>query len=223
MNAQLSPLAEQSKVEAARYALIRRLGFVFRHQLVGALQPLNMICHLMQRRLSVTPLDVASMRDSVNQVTRLVRTSIDASLDVVSWLTPDLHATIGIGEAIGECLSYLRSSLSFRGFVIRHEESKLTNPVSPIALREVLSAALLATADHAKGMNEIVVHVVAESNGVEIAIEIRPGLTASSAEHDAYRLIEWDDVQVLAASHGLDFSRLGDGLVKIRIAASEGQ
>lgn len=209
---------DESKVESTRYALIRRLGYVFRHHLVVNLQPLSMVCQVMHHRLNATQLDIPAMRDSVDQVNRLVRTSIDSSLDVVAWLTANPHAAVVISDAVGECIANVRSSFSFRGFVIRYEEATLDTLVSQVALREVLTAALIAIADHADGLDEIFISVQPTvSNEMDIALQLRNGANVSSAEEGAYRVLNWDDVQTLADFHGLHFTKVSDAHVHLRI------
>lgn len=217
MGIEVSQTVDASHVESARYALIRRLGFVFRHHLVVNLQPLNMVCQVMRHRLGATPLDICTVRDSVDQVERLVRHSIASSSDVVSWLTPDPQVQVALGTVVAECLSNVRSSFSFRGFAILYEEAPWDVPVSQVAVREVLTAALIAAADHAKGWSELVIGVAAGPDAAEISIATRQGSQASHGEQDAYRLLDWDDVQVLARSHGLQFLQASPELVKIRV------
>lgn len=218
MSVSTSPCEQASKLESARYAVIRRLGYVFRHHLVLNLQPLNMVCQVMHHRLSAVPVDIAAMRESVDQVERLVGASMDSCSEVVSWLTADARATVALRVAIGECLSSVRSSFSFRGFVIRYEESYSDLPISQVAVREVLMAALITATDHAKGLSEIVVAVLPVSDGAEVAIQMRRGANESQGEQNAYRLLDWDDVQALANYHGLGFLHTSSGLVKIRIS-----
>ncbi len=219
MNAHMSSFADVSKVESTRYALIRRLGYVFRHDLVVNLQPLNLVCQVLHQRLNATSLDVSSLRDSVDRISRLVRLSIDSCSDVVSWFNPDSSSTIAVDVAVGECLGNVRSSFSFRGFTIRYEESGQGTIVSRVAVREVLSAALIAATDHAQGLNDIAVTVQSAENAVKIAIQMqmRRDAKESHPEHDAYRLIDWGDVQILADFHGTQVSRSGENLVEIRM------
>ena len=218
MNVQTSPFVDVIRVEPTRYALIRRLGYVFRHHLVVNLQPLSMICQVMHHRLNAEPVDVSAMHNSVDQVSRLVRSSIDSCQDVVSWLTADVQSMVAASVAVGECIANLRSSFSFRGFSIRYEEPSLDTVVSQIAVREVLTAALIAATDQANGLDEIVVTLLPTPGALEIAIQLRKGAKESSAEQDAYRLLDWNDVQMLAVAHGQQFSNVSDGFVKIRIS-----
>lgn len=220
MHVQMSTSVDAATVESARYALIRRLSYVFRHHLVVNLQPLGMICQVLRHRLGATSVAVSSIRESIEQVERLVGSSIQASDDVMLWLTADARLKVALGVAVGECVSNLRSSLSFRGFVIRYEESPLTFPVGQTAVREVLTAALIASTDHANGLSELVVNVAVVSDTVEISIQTRRGDQESCGEQDAYRLIEWDDVAVLAASHRYQFLKVSNEFSKIQLSAA---
>ena len=212
-----APSVDGARVESSRYALIRRLGYLFRHHLVVNLQPLGMVCQVMQHRLSAPTLDVPAMQDRVEQVNRLVRTSIDSCLDVVSWLTAEAQASVEIGKAVEECIANVRSSFSFRNFLIHCEQINLETEVSQVAVREVLTAALIAVADHANGLDEIVVSVSTASNVVEIGIELRSGANTSFPEQGAYRLLGWEDVEILATYHGLKFDRISADNVQIRV------
>ena len=212
--------ADLSKVEATRYALIRRLGYVFRHHLVGSMQPINVMCQVINLKLKVSPLDALSVSESVNQASGSVRSSINSCLEVASWFAPDMHATIDVSVGVAECVSYLRSSFSFHGFALENEESNLEIPVRKIALREVLTAVLIAGADHAQGRSDIVVSVQAISDTVEITMQIRAGKSGSKTDPEAYRVLVWDEVEGLAASHEVGFRRLAEDLVKIRMSPS---
>ncbi len=221
MNAHVSPLVDASQVESTRYALIRRLGFVFRHHLVVNLQPLNMVCQVLHHRLGATTLDAPALRDGVDQISRLVRTSIDSCAEVVSWIAADPRSTMAFGVGVNECLANVRSSFSFRGFTMHYDESSLATAVRQVAVREVLTAALLATTDHANGLDELLVTMAPVVGGVDIAIQMRRGANVSCAEQDAYRLIEWDDVRALAAFHDVRFSRHGDDTVALHFSQSQ--
>ncbi len=119
---------------------------------------------------------------------------------------------------MGECLANIRSSFSFRGFVIRYEDAHLASPIDSVALREVLTAALITIADHAQGLSDIEVTVLDQAGVAEITLEARAGSGASVGEQNAYRLLTWDDVQSLATFHGLQFLHIQNSVVRMRIA-----
>ena len=106
-------------VEAARYALLRRLTFAMRHHLVVNLQPIGMITEVMERRLKAAQPDLVQVQQSMERINGFSKAAVQSCLDVVSWLAPDSRAGIALGAGIAECLALLRSNLSFRGFTVR--------------------------------------------------------------------------------------------------------
>lgn len=218
MNPPHVPAVDMAAVESARYALVRRLGHVFRHHLVVNLQPLGMACQVMRFRLNAAPVDVAAIGETVEQVQRLVRASIESSGDVVAWLNGAGPTDATLGSTVNECLANVRSSLSFRGFVIRYDDAPANGPVSHVALREVLTAALIAITDHAQGKTDIAVKVTSEADAAIVALTVRAGPGESSAEQNAYRLMSLGDVESLASFHGLRLLHDSSGSVRIRIA-----
>lgn len=217
MNELAAPSVNLALVESARYALMRRLGYVFRHHLVVNLQPLSMTCQVMRHRLNGLPIEVSSLHESVDQVERLVRSSIESCSDVISWITAKGESKVSLSDALGECLANIRSSFSFRGFVIHYEDPHLDAPVDLVTLREVLTAALIATADHAQGLNELAVSVSDDAGVFEITLGARVGSGESVGEQNPYRLLTWDDVQSLATFHGVQLLRLHNGFMRIRM------
>jgi len=214
---QKATFVDLAKVESTKYTLLRRLGFVFRHHLVGSMQPLNIMCQVMHLKLKSAPIDVAAMGESIDKTSGLVSRAINSSLDVIAWLSVDESSTVEIGSGVQDCIYHLESSLSFRGFEILHEKSNLNFKVNAAALREVLSAAVLAAADHAEGRSEIEIRILAITDTVEVTLQMHRGTNDSTAEMDAYRLIQWDEVERLAQSHGVGLQHALNEVVKIQL------
>ena len=136
-------------VEAARYALLRRLAFAMRHHMVVHLQPIGMITEVMERRLQSPSPDLGQMRESMTKINGYSRAAVQSCLDVVSWLAPEDGATVALDAGVDECLALLRSGFAFRGFTLKDEVGGVSLPVGRAGLRNVLPACLLALTDHA--------------------------------------------------------------------------
>src|SRR6185369_11165765 len=76
-------------VEAARYALLRRLAPSMRHHLVVNLQPIGMVYEIMDRRLRATEPNLAEVHDSAQKINTYARAALASCLDVVTWLASD--------------------------------------------------------------------------------------------------------------------------------------
>ena len=142
---------QASAVEAARYALTRRLVPILRHHLVVHLQPIGLICQVLERKLATGETAIAPVREGLPKIEDLTRRAIASSLDVVAWLAPNTEASTPLGAGVLDCLTMLRSNFTFRGFDVHNEVGDAQLPVPQAALREVLTAALIAATDDMSG------------------------------------------------------------------------
>ncbi len=205
------------QAEAARYALIRRLVPVLRHHMVVHLQPMGMICEVTDRKLAAGGAEaMTAARNAVTKINQLARSAITSCLDVVAWLAPDAEAQVTLSAAVAECLDLVRSNFTFRGFTMLNQVGDHQATMLPQATtREVLTAALLACADDAGDLDELVVSLQppeSGDSGTWLSLQLRRGSGASHTEEGIYRRILWSDVQALADEHGLAMERLPAGV-----------
>lgn len=203
-------------VEAARYALLRRLAFAMRHHMVVHLQPIGMITEVMERRLQQASPDLSQVHEGMTKVNGFSRAAVQSCLDVVSWLAPEGDAVVALDAGIEECLSLLRSSFSFRGFTLKEEVGVVSTPVSRAGLRNVLPACLLALTDRAASPAEVLLSRESAAPDVVLVLQLRRTDGAGGAIGDApYRLLEWNEVEALARADGVSLERHAD---RVRLA-----
>jgi hypothetical protein len=197
--------------EAARYALLRRLAPSMRHHLVVNLQPIGMIYEVMERRLRAAQPDLAHVHDSAIKINGFARAALNSCLDVVGWLSPDETVGISLREGVRECTGLLATSLGFRGYALRNEVHEQPRLVRRSALRSLLTAALLYTADNRPPPADLVVRVFEEEAGMrlEVAVRMTDG-DKGFAQEANYRPLEWRDLQALATAEGADLEREED-------------
>ncbi len=195
--------AQSFAVEAARYALMRRLTPVLRHHLVVDLQPIGLICQVLERKLVAGESGLAPIREGLARIDVLARRAVAASLDVVAWLAPDAEASTPLGSGVVDCLNMLRSNFTFRGIGVLNEVGDAPLQVPQAALREVLTATLFAVTDGAGGPVELTVH--AHLSGIQAMLSIHavPGSGECVPNDRAYRALQWSDVQALAQAHAV--------------------
>ncbi len=217
------PAVPSAAAEAARYALLRRLAPSFRHHLVVNLQPIGMICEVMDRRLRASAPDLAHVQDSANKINGFAKAALNSCIDVVGWLSPDDAATIPVPEGVRECAALLATSLSFRGYALRNEVAALPGVVHRAGLRNLLTGALMYCTDHHPAPADLVVSTKAEAEAARLLIELRPnqGDNAFRGESN-YRPLLWEDLQALAESDGVGLSRQ-EGSVELQLPWKAGQ
>lgn len=204
-------------VEAARYALLRRLAYAMRHHMVVHLQPIGMITEVMERRLKLPSPNLAQIHESMSKINGFSRAAVQSCLDVVSWLAPEDAARVALDAGVEECVALLRSNLNFRGFTLRNEVGAAPAIVARAALRNVLPAALLALVDRAASPADVVVSAGLQPQQAVLSITLRATEGAAGFAGDPpYRLLSWHEVQALAQAEGIGFER-GDQQIRLTV------
>ncbi len=212
-----------TEVEAARYALLRRLGPALRHDLVVHLQAVAMMAEVLSARLGRDP-QPDDLPQTLARMHRLARDAVAGALQVASWLAPPEDDTVDLRRGLEECFGLVRSCLGFRGIRLVAELPDAGLPVSRDQLRCLLLSALLHLSDQGGSGSTLLVQVQPETDGalLQLTLETRgsPTRPASVTPEDAagaagegygswntlapgedadYRPLRWSDVRVLAA------------------------
>lgn len=199
--------ARRQRVEAARYVLLRRLTLAMQHRMLKHLQPIDMISHVLERRLRDPAPDLSRVGEDLDKVHHFTRDAVGANLDVVSWLAPDADPRIALDAGMGECVALLRSHFGFRGFHLCHAPGAAIDAVPRSALRNVLSAVLFGLCDEAPAPAQVTVRSRTDATfpSVEIAIDPLPG--DAPRYQLPYRRFDWEEVESLAEDEGVTLRR----------------
>jgi hypothetical protein len=213
-----SPGWANARVEAARYALLRRLAPSMRHHLVVNLQPIGMIYEVMDRRLKAAQPDLADVHESAHKINGFAKAALNSCLDVVTWLAPDDQARTTAEAGVRECLGLVATSLTFRGYNLRDEVGSLPGEVRRAALRTVLTAALIHATDHTVAPADLVLTAEAGERALTLTLTLQPTQgDPSFMGEPAYRRLEWADVEALAEADGVELAREGRLVTRLTI------
>ncbi len=215
--------------EAARYAVLRRIGPALRHDLIVNLQAMGMMTEVAAARLDHAMPPLADLQQQLARIQRGTREAITNSLRVATWLAPPEDDSVGLREGALECLALVRSGLEFRGYVLRSDLQAQDFEVSSATLRPLLLAGLLYLADREAAPGELTVgaHLDAgldtgqDAGHATLTLSRSPPGSAGStgAAHGAdapYRALHAEDVRALARDGRIDL-RLEDRHVFIRL------
>lgn len=199
------------RVEAARYALLRRLTLAMRHQMVVHLQPIGMVTRRMERSLRGPSPDMVVLGHDMVQVQDFAKAGVGASLDFVTWLAPEPGTEVALDAGVEQCAQLLRTHFSFRGYTLRNEVAGAPQPVKRAALRMLLPAVLFGVTDEAVSPADLVVSSPAGDDR-QLLVDVRAVTGAPGFEPPApYRLLEWQEVQHLAQHEGVKLTRSASG------------
>ena len=202
-----------TRIDAARYALLRRLAPAFRHRMVGSLHPIELIAEAAERRLEAPVPDVANARENLRKIKNLSRSAVLSCASVTSWLEPQAGAVTMLGEGIDECMVLLHTDFGMRGYTIRNESGEIGVDVSSSALRSVLTASLIAAADNAPLPADLVLTTEVSPGYALVSIRVcAADRAAGVADATNYRRLEWSDAGALAQAESVELSRQGDGV-----------
>ncbi|HEX7889595.1 MAG TPA: hypothetical protein VF522_09575 [Ramlibacter sp.] len=210
-----SPQRLRSLARAVQHDILRRLTPPLRHDMVVHLQSLGMVADALGARMergAVAPEDLAG---SVSKLNRLSRQAVARCLDVCSWMEPAEDDTAMLRDGVAEIVRLLSPGLNFRGFDLRMEPGDGEFAVSRSALRFLLAAALLTLTDAAPAPGDVIVRTEHASSLGVVAIEYLPQPEGNfTLLHESGEApLSWVEVQALAAQHGVELLRHGQGIV----------
>ena len=212
---QSEPLALSANVplerlaEAAQYAVLRRVIPMLRHDLAGAIQPISMIVMVLQRRLQSAEPDLPGISKSITSISALTREAMDGCMNAMSWLAPLEDTVTRLQTGVDEIGKLLAIELSSRGLAPVNEVPLGTVHAPQKFFRNLVAGALLAFCDQTVGGKELrISHARAGADDI-LNLRLMPDDAAEPTE-DVHqrRTISWSDVQAMADSGGVKFTRV---------------
>ena len=214
----VEPLFGQ-QVEAARYAVLRRLAPSLRHHMVRPLQPIGLIYGVLHHKLSAEQPDLPSVRQEAEKINEFAKAALDECVDMSTWLAPEPDVLTDVESGVKECVGLLATMLHFCGFRLINSVEELPTQVLRDAMRMVLSAALLEMTDAMSEPATVTIQARASASDITVLLQAEPLAEGQLDRYDdGYRKLAWADVQALALSEHVGLSRQ-DRQVTLRFAA----
>ena len=190
--------------EAARYALLRRLAPALRHDMVGTFQPLSLMATLLEKRVQASSPDLALIGKNSGSMKMLSREASVACVALMSWLQPSGNCSVRLDAGIEDSLHLITAELCLRGFTVINNTAGVDMEVAQSMLRNVFLASLMAMTDTAPSTAELVLtaEVVDDALVLAIVMKVMQGVRPLEG-FQAYRALDWDDVQSLADDEGV--------------------
>ena len=195
------------KDDAARHRLLRRLAPALRHDLLGALQVPEFMLGMIEKRLRSANPDLFNIREDVALLRIASDKALSSSMSVMSWIEPDGAQTADVDTAVFDCLAMLSSPLKLRGFNLVNDVVGINGRLSVTAVRQVLSAALIALSDQSEAPAALLVEAQAMPGHIELSIFLCPtdkAPTFFGAKED--RPLGWHDVEALARAQSVQLT-----------------
>lgn len=190
--------------EAARYAVLRRIGSAIRHQVAGALQPVSMLASLLERRVQAEAPNLDALRKNATEISGLSRSASSECVALMSWIAPQGSELVAVSEGVEDCLHLLTTELSFRGFSVVNESAGQDALVDRLVLRTMLPASLMALTDGAEQAAQVHVSTQSSQEKVTVSLALVPvERSEPPGQAKGYRPLTWQDVEALATDEGV--------------------
>ncbi|WP_326539813.1 hypothetical protein [Pseudorhodoferax sp.] len=203
----VAPAADAASLghEAARYAVLRRMGSAIRHQIAGSLQPVSMIASLVERRVQAPSPNLDALRRNCGEMSTLARSASAECVALMAWLAPHEGEQVPLNKGVEECLHLLTTELSFRGFAVQDATQDVDAPVARQTLRTMLPACLMALTDASASQALVRIGASVEGAAISLSLSLSPALDADTEAQraKAYRPLSWADVKALARAEGV--------------------
>lgn len=209
--------AAHRDADAVRYIVLRKLASGLRHTLMGELQSIQFLAELSARQMAPGA-DTDKARDCVGKISVATSGAIATCHSVIDWLRPDAKATTTLGDAVGQCVKLAGDDWRMRATqaTVALSAAAADAKVSKAAARELIVASLLTLTDRHRGPLDIEVTGVLAGDGVELRMQAKTAARASPLpESTIYQALDWSDVEILAAAHGVDCAST-DGAATLR-------
>jgi len=213
-----APQISEQQIEAARYAVLRRLSPCLHHHMVRPLQPIGLIYGVMHHKLCAEKPDLPAVRMEADKINEFAKAALAECADMGTWLAPEPGVLTRLDSGVRECVGLLASMLHFCGFRLVNEVDEMPVRVQKGALRMILMAALLEMSDLLEEPAILTLSATASKDEAVLLLQVsQKGEGCVDRYDSACRKLVWADVQALAAAENVGLSRQ-DGRVTMTFA-----
>ena len=208
----------RSMANAARQTVLRRVAPALKHDMVVNLQAVAMMAEMLNARIERGSVSTADLQSNISKLNRLAREAVMGCVKVTSWIDAADEESVPLHQGIQECVGLLSASFNFRGFAIANEVTASEFEVCRHAVRNLLAASLITMADSAASACEFVVDADTTSGFAVVTVRSRPRQQQPAApippatEAGPRPVVDWNEVQALAAAEGAEIARTDDGI-----------
>lgn len=217
----ICPVGQDDRVDAIRYAVLRKLAPGLRHALMGELQSIQLSAEFASRALQADAAP-AEIRDGIARIPELCAGAVRAGRSLVEWLRPDQGAATTVGEGIDQCIKFAGEDWFLRSVEATVDLPERDVLVSKPVLLELVVAALLVLTDRHDQPVDLHVAVRPATDYIEIVLRARVADRVASLPTVApYRKLAWADLKLLASANGVACLCEGDtASIKIKRLSS---
>jgi hypothetical protein len=175
---------------------------------------------VLQRRVQMPEPDLQAIAKNVVSVSALAKEATTGCMNAMGWMAPREDPVVSMHDGAEEVVRLLTLELSARGLTPINDIAADSGSAPRNFFRGAFVAALLAWCDQTTGAGVLHISASTQADAAELKLHFAPtGDAAPTPAATAQRPIDWEDVQALARSNGVTFSR-GEGWLRFQLALS---
>lgn len=191
------------RVDAIRYAVLRKLAPGLRHALMGEMQAIQLSAEYAVRTLDAGA-EFTEARNSISDIAQHCTNAVKIGRSLIECIEPEEAVTASVGECVKRCLTLAGEDWFLRGIEATTDLSNSDVQLPKAMLQELVVTALLVLTDMYDQPTDL--HVVVRTRGshVEIVVDGRAAnRIASIPPLRQYRKLMWSDLVLLASTRGV--------------------
>lgn len=195
---------------ALRFEVIRRLAPGFRHRMLGRMQPIALLSHLMGKKIQAGQTDDSFLLTRLNELKGSITAATNATVGLFSWLDPDDRSEQPLNDIVEECLDLLKMEI-YNSNVSFHNTIDTQALVKASKVRQVFSACVLTYIDTTEHASQVTLTAKQVTGKIVIEMVIWPGDGENKALNEAATFVNWEAIQLI--SDGVEIVKTDDQVI----------
>lgn len=183
---------------ALRFEIIKRLAPGFRHRLLGRMQPIALLSHLMGKKIQAGDKESEFLLRRLQELKESLNAATDATVDLFTWLNPDEKSVQPLNEIVEECLDLLKMDI-YTSNVVFHNSIDSQALVKVTTFRNVFTACLLTYLDTTEKASQVILSAkeVAGDTVIEMTLNPTPERDNKTLEGNG-TFVDWEDIHLVS-------------------------
>lgn len=191
------------RVDAIRYAVLRKLAPGLRHALMGEMQAIQLSAEYAVRTLDAGT-EFNEARNSIGDIAQHCSNAVKTGRSLIEWMSPEEAVTASVSECVERCLTLAGEDWLLRGIEATTDLPNADAKLPKAMLQELVVTALLVLTDMYDQPADLRVVVRAREAHIEVVVDGRAASrTASIPPLRQYRKLMWSDLVLLASARGV--------------------
>ncbi|MGP1717064.1 MAG: hypothetical protein ACTS9Y_07790 [Methylophilus sp.] len=181
---------------ALRFEIIKRLAPGFRHRMLGRMQPIALLSHLLSKKIQAGQTEPEFLLNRLQEMKASLNAATAATLDLFSWLNPDNESVQALNEVVEECLDLLKMDI-YTSNVFFHNLIDSQSLVKVSKVRQVFVACVLTYIDTTEKTAKVTLSTKQVAEDLVIEMTLQPTEGEATTVNCEGVFVDWEAIQLI--------------------------